>query len=85
MTDKDDLRPVSVQPKSYGDGYVAGIRQPITGYFHRWAEKLNYVVGTKSGGAAEAIGIVEAQDGQVYEVPPGMIRFLDREDESGES
>lgn len=48
------------------------------GYFHRWGEQLVHVTDgvSKLYGAAEVVGIVEAESGQVYEVPASRIRFL---------
>lgn len=42
--------------------------QVVEGWFHRWAQKPDQVVA-----------IVEADDGQVYEVVPTDLKFLKRQ------
>lgn len=63
---------------------IEDLREPVQGFFHRWGERLDYVTGHGSQiiyAAAEVVGIVETESGQVYEVPADSIRFLDRDND----
>ena len=49
--------------------------------FHRWADRAELrapsALGTPGGQLCQLFGIVEYEDGQVSEVYPNKIRFLD--------
>lgn len=71
-----------------GEGGPRGMRPCIVNgkeaLFHRWSEKADIyapspVVGGHGGGAVKwTVAIIEYEDGQVAEVMPCDIRFLDR-------
>lgn len=53
--------------------------------FHRWADKAQVIppgmtIGSSQGGQLwQVVGIIECEDGTVYECYPNEIKFLDKE------